>query len=184
MDYTVEKNISERRATFSAKDSEGKLILEVDIHPINLYKDMRLNFRDDMVPCGIDVFIYGNICSAELINYEELHSLFFDTIVFDYMTLQSFKMFIINIKQPVLYNFYLQNMPALKERITELDPSKSFSWMQSDDAEKLIKSWNVPFDFQQPECKLLLVYRDSEFSKYETASWIKRRVELSNGAYA
>jgi hypothetical protein len=183
MNYTVEKNISERRATFNARDSNGKLILEVSIYPINLYKDMRLNFRDDTVPCGIDAFVYGNICSAELIDYEELHSLFFDTIVFDYMTLHSFKMFILNIKEPLLYNFCLQNMPLLKERITALDPNKTFSWMQKDEAEQLIKSWNVPFEFQQPECKFLLIYRDSEFSKYQTASWIKRRVELSNGKY-
>lgn len=183
MDYAVEKNISDRRTTFNAKDPNGKLILEVDIHPINLYKDMRLNFRDDNVPCGIDIFIHGNICSPELINYEELHSLFFDTIVFDYMTIQSFKMFIINVKEHILYDFYLQNMPSLKERITELDPNKSFSWMQNDEAEQLIKSWNVPFEFQHPECKLLLVYRDSEFFRYQDSSWIKRRIELSNGKY-
>lgn len=183
MNHTIAKQISERRIKLDVKDLNKNLILEVDIHPLNLYKDMRLNFRDDTVPNGIDVFIYGNICSAELINYEELHSLFFDTIVFDYMTQESFKMFLINIKEPLLYNFYLQNMPALKERITELDPSKSFSWMLHDEAKTLVESWNVPFNFQQPECKLLLVYRDSEFFRYQDASWIKRRIELSNGNY-
>lgn len=183
MNYTIEKKVSDRRTSLVLRDSDNKVFLQVEFQPINLYKDMRLNFREHSVPCSIDMHIDGNRCSSQLVNYDVVHEIFYETI-FQFLLQDSCHMLIFNVLDPLLYNFYIDNAPKMKERFDKIPQDKMCSWLNHEDSKALIDSWNIPFNFQQlPDCKIMIVYRDSEFSKYKDSSWIKRRTELSNGKY-
>lgn len=160
------------------------LLGNCDIHPFNLYMDQRLNFRDEFVPDVVDVKFHGNVCSADLIGEGITHDSFFNT-VYEYMSSPRFKMFLLNIKEPLLYDFYLENFPIYKEKIINTYPSAYVSsWLTHDETKQMILNWNVDFEFQAPETtKMLCVYRESTFDNYKDRSWIKRRTELSNGKY-
>lgn len=179
----VIKQKSDRRILAEFYKDE-MLLGHVDIHPFILYKDARLNFRDENVPDAVDVIFNGNVCSADLIGLEnETHSAFFDTI-YEYMKLNHFKMFLLNIREPLLYDFYLSNFAPYKEKMLVDYPSASWSWLEHDETKALIDSWNVNFEFQQPETKkMMIVYRLSALKYYQDSSWIKRRTELLNGTY-
>lgn len=160
------------------------LLGHADIRPFNLYKDYRINFRDEFVPDTIDITISGNVCSADLIDLENgAHDAFFDSI-YEYMKLPHFKIFLINIKEPLLYDFYLQHFPPYKVKMQEENKLMSWSWLEDSETRALIDSWNVPFNFETPATtKMMMVYKELEFHHYQNASWIKRRIELSNGEY-
>lgn len=183
MSYTFEKHVSSRRATLTATDENGSVVLKCDIHPIELYKDMRLNFREEMVPCRIDLYVNNTRCSANMVDSTELHDAFFQTI-FEFLLFDSTNMLLLNVLDETLYNFYLQNAPLMKERFVDQPENKKCSWLNHEQSQSLINSWNVDFAFHElPECKLMIVYKDSKFSQYQDASWIKRRTELANGVY-
>lgn len=174
---------SERRQVVEFYNDDV-LLGNCDIHPFNLYKDQRLNFRDELVPDTIDIKFHGNVCSADLIGENIVHDAFFNTI-YEYMRLPHFKMFLLNIKEPLLYDFYLQNFPIYKQKIADTYPEAlASSWLEHDQTKSLIASWNVDFEFQATEAsKMMCVYRNSTFHNYQNSSWIKRRTELSNGKY-